>query len=65
MSIAECVDWGQKHIYGSAREVVCCGQGDTYDRVKEVEEVAFLESRASVIDDVESMMSKKMIEDIE
>ena len=32
-------------------------QGDTYGRVKEGEEVAFLEARASVIDDVESMMS--------
>ncbi|CAD7696018.1 unnamed protein product [Ostreobium quekettii] len=32
--------------------------GDTYDRVKNVEEVAFLRSRASVIDDIESMLSE-------
>ena len=32
-------------------------QGDTYDRVKDAEDVAFQAARASVIDDVESMMS--------
>ena len=30
---------------------------DTFDRVKDVEEVAFLHARATVIDDVESMLS--------
>eukprot|EP00803_Ostreobium_quekettii_P000555 evm.model.scf_322.4 EVM.evm.TU.scf_322.4 scf_322:80745-87058(+) len=32
--------------------------GDTYDRVKDVEDVAFLHARATVIDDAESMLSE-------
>lgn len=34
--------------------------GDSFDKIKSTEETQFLKSRASAIDDLESMMSENM-----